>query len=137
MVRRHRHDLVLAQHEVLREPALHVREAPRAAEEQHVRAQIRAPGAAVVAREARARGVERGFAAGLDALDAGADLDDDAGDLVPECQRLANEEIADRAAMVVVQVRAADAAVGDRNADLVGRERRLGTRLDPRTSLAP
>jgi len=116
---------------VLREPALHVRETPRAAEEQHVRAQIRAPGAAVVAGEARARGIERGFTAGFDAADAGADLDDDAGDLVPERQRFADKKIADRAAVVVVQVRAADAAVGHRDADLVGRERRVGARLDP------
>src|SRR5436190_24138671 len=84
-----------------------------------------------MAGQAGARRVERGFAAEFDAVDAGADLDDDAGDLVPERQRLADEEIADRTAVVVVQVRAADAAVGHRDTDLVGRERPVGARLDP------
>jgi len=84
-----------------------------------------------MAGQAGARRVERGFAAGFDALDAGADLDDDAGDLVPECQRFADEKIADRTAVVVVQVRAADASRRPPRRGPRRRERRVGARLDP------
>ena len=57
----HGHDLVLAQHELLREASLHVGESSGAAEKEHVRAEIRTARAAVVTGEAGTRGIQRGL----------------------------------------------------------------------------
>ena len=85
---------------------------------------------AVAAGEAGAARIERGLRARREAVNAGPGFDDDAGDLVAQHQRLAHQEIADRAAMVVVQVGAADAAVGDAHPHLIRRKRPVLDRFD-------
>jgi hypothetical protein len=128
---RHRQHLIPAQHEMLGEPALDVREAPGAAEEEHVCAQVVAPGAALAAGEARPAGIERRLHAGREPDHRAADLDHRAGDFVAERHRLAQGEIADRAAMIIMHVRSADAAIGDGDAHLVRGERTIGQIVDP------
>ena len=84
--------------------------------------------AAGLARHAR---VDRDARAGGEIRHLGADLLDHAGDLVPERHRLLDPHGAEAAVVVVVQVRAADAARRDADADLVRSRRHDGDVLDP------
>src|SRR5688500_6312713 len=104
--------------------------ATRAAEEPHVRAQVRATRTALMALETGAARIERGLGADLEPLDLRSDFDDRAGNLVAQYQRLAHREVAHRAAMVVVQVRAADASISDGHPDFTDFERPILDRID-------
>ncbi|BBF68017.1 hypothetical protein SBA_ch1_02170 [Sphingomonas bisphenolicum] len=71
-------DLVAAQDQRLREAALDMGEATCAAQEDHVGAEVHAAGAAIVAGEAGAAGVERGLHARRDMGHGRSGFDDDA-----------------------------------------------------------
>ena len=70
---------------------------------------------------------DRHAVADREARDAGADFLDHAGDLVAEHHRLLDADGAEAAVLVVVQVRAADAAGAHAHAGLAGAD---GGRLD-------
>ena len=60
-----------------------------------------------------------------------ADRRDDARDLMPQRHRLLDANDAEAAVMVIVQVGAADAAIGDLDADLARAGRRIRVAVDP------
>ena len=64
-------------------------------------------------------------------LDARPDLGDVAGDLMAEDHRLLQPDRAETAMVIVVQIRAADAADGERHADFAGSGRSRFRRFDP------
>ena len=130
MIRDH-HDLVLAQDQMLREPPLNMGEASGAAQEEHVGAQVAAARAAVATGEARPARIERRLHAGLKVGDAFTRLDHHPGDLVSQRHRFAHREVADRPAMVVVHVRAANAAERDTDPHFASGQRPVLDALDP------
>ncbi len=67
----------------------------------------------------------------LQMTDAIADRSDDTGDLVTERHRLLNAHGAEAAMVIIVQVGAADAAIGDLDADLAGAGHGVGIIVDP------
>jgi hypothetical protein len=117
--------------QTLSEAALGMGEAHRASDEVHIQALMPHPLAAVTAAPARSARVHGDAGAGRHRRHPCADLHDGAGDLVAEHHRLLDPHGAEAAMVEIVQVRAADAARLDRDADLVGsgRDRRHG--LDP------
>ena len=119
-VARDRIALPLAHHEVLAEHALHVRVEAGAAEEAHVAAELLAALAAVVALAARVRRAHRHLVADLDPGDAGADRGDGGRRLVARNQRLAHDEAAVAALVVIMDVRTADAAGAQPQQHLAG-----------------
>ena len=108
----------------LAEPALHVREAHGAAEEAHVETVARRSFEAEAASAAGSARVDRYVVAGLHVGHGGANHHHLASDLVARDQRFADADRAEAAVLVVVQVRAADAAVADAHLDVVQPERR-------------
>ncbi len=123
--------LALQAHQLLLERALDVRKDRGAAIEGHAPAEVGAAGLAGAALPAGLARIDRDPVAGLDARDVAPDLDHLARDLVAEDQRLAQRKIADPALVVVVQVRAADAARPEPDAHLLRPERRLRPLLEP------
>ena len=121
--------LVADQHFAKR--ALHMREAHRAAVEAHVEAMVLLALEAIAAMVARAARIDRDARAGLDPLDLRADGLDDARDFVAEDHRLAQAHRSEAAVVVIMQVRAADAAEGDAHANVARAERGDFRLLDP------
>ena len=106
--------------EALAEGDLNVREGHGAAVEAHVEAVVRQAGQAVVASAARPARRDRHPVADGEVLDARAEGDDPAGNLMPEDHRLAEPDRAEAAVVEIMQVRPADAAGLDRDLDLAG-----------------
>ena len=72
-VGRYGNDLILSKHQMLCESSLDMREAARAAEEEHVGTQVAASGAAVVTGEAGPARIERSFRSDGESAHARAD----------------------------------------------------------------
>lgn len=102
-----------------------------AAEEAHVEALVAHAFLAVQALAARLAGIDRDTRARLHARDAFTNCGNDAGDLVPKRHRLLNAHGAEAAMVIIVQVGAADAAIGDLHTDFTGAGRGIGKAVDP------
>ena len=133
--RRDLHRLPLLDDEHVAEAALHMREAHRAAVEQHVGAVLLLAHLAVAAMAAGPARIDRDAVARLHARDLAADRLDPAGDLMAEDHRLAHADRAEAAMQIVVQVRAADAAGLDPHAHVARPELGRGRRLDAQVLL--
>jgi hypothetical protein len=127
--------LALAHHEIFLEHPLHVREQAGAAEEFHLRAEVLAPFAAVVAAPAGMRRRDGNVVTLLHARDAGPNGRDDAGRLVARNQRLAHDEAAVAALEIVVEVRPADAGGAQAQQHFARARRRRVGGFDPQVFL--
>ena len=126
-----RHGLRRIDRDVFAKPALHVRHPHRAAHEAHVQALIAHPFAAMDTDAAGLARIHGHPNARLEMRHAAADCGDYAGYFMSKRHRLLDPHRAEAAMMVVVQVRAADAAGGDLDAHFVGRRCRIGIAVDP------
>ncbi|MGX0995178.1 hypothetical protein AB7M38_002470 [Bradyrhizobium diazoefficiens] len=128
---RDRYGLRRIDREELAKAALHMGKAHRAAEEAHVEALVAHPLLAMQALAARLARIDGDARARLHAGHAVTDGRDHAGDLMAQRHRLLDAHDAEAAVMVVMQVRAADAAIGDLDADLARAGCRIGIAVDP------
>ena len=92
----------------------------RAAVETHIEAMLLQAGLAEAALAAGQAGVDRDAHAGFQRLNAAAGFLDNAGRFMAENQRLLQADRAEPAMLVIMQVRAADAAGLDANFHLAG-----------------
>src|SRR5829696_10053718 len=106
----------------------------RAAVEQHVEAMPREALEAVAAGVAWAARIDRDLVARPHPIDERADGGNGAGDLVAENHRLLDPDRAEAAVLVIVQIRAADAADGDAHLDVLRPERRHLGRFEPQVA---
>ena len=111
----------------LAECALDMREAHRATVEPHVEALVLPPLQAIAAVIAGHARTDRDAVADLDSPRLRADRFDDAGDFVAENHRFLQPHGAEAAVVVIVEIRAADAAESDAHADILRAERRART----------
>jgi RPA family protein len=102
---------------------LNVWEACRAAEETHVRTEVRASRQAILATLARSRGIDRDVIARFDSSDITPNFNDFARDFMTKHHRFAQVKIANATVMVVVQIRTAYPSGPETNSDLVRLER--------------
>jgi hypothetical protein len=130
-VSRHRVALALVDQHVVREAALHVREAACASHEEHIATEIAATFPTGEATPAIAPGMDRHSLPGADTRHLGTDLEYLAGDLMAGNERLTDREIAVPSFEVVVQVGAADATRPDPNQHTLRGNRRRVVLLEP------
>ena len=110
----------------LRERALHVWEARRAAEETHIGAEISAAHLALPADAARMIRIYGDAVARPDASDFRADRNDFPRDFVPEDQRFTQPKITDAALGEIMQIGTANAARPEADDDLVWLRQGIG-----------
>src|SRR5271168_1135865 len=117
--------------EQLAKRALHMWETHRAAIETHIETMVLPALEAELARVAGEARVHRDPIADRDAASLGADGLDDARDLMAEHHRLAQPHDSEAAVIVIMQVRAADAAGGNAHERLRFADLGRGPFLDP------